>query len=269
VRGSLGVFNLFDLLQLLSQNHSKGCLNIFHPSQREGRVYFDTGRITHVSFGALTDAEALRGLLRDERGNFEFAPGRTPAKETVLVGFDNLMLSVIRELDEGTNTVEKQIPLPGELDTPAVLEAEKLSALTLAADEFAVIELIDGERSVIHISQISSLPLETVQRTLVRLASIGLIEVKKRSPRVARLVVGLSRELTGLEICVDEVILRSWDKQSGRPVKRLRMRDEEGREFVFDAIGTPDLGAYALFSNNALMRFDLRANAQVLVKPEN
>jgi hypothetical protein len=46
------------------------------------------------------------------------------------------------------------------------------------------------------------------------------------------------------------------------------MRDEGGREFVFEAITTPSLGAYALFSNNALMRFDLRANAQVLVKPE-
>jgi hypothetical protein len=264
----LGVFNLFDLLQLLSQNQSKGSLNIFHPSQREGKVYFDTGRITHVSFAAFEDAEALRALLRDERGNFEFAPGRTPAKQTVAAAFDNFMLEVIRGLDDGTSTVERHIPTPGEMDTPRVLDEQKLSALTLAADEFAVVELIDGERSVIGIAQSTALPLDVVQRALVRLASIGLVEVKKRNPRVARLVVGMSREMTGMEICVDEVILRTWDKQLGRPVKKLRMRDEAAREFVFDVIGTPDLGAYALFSNNALMRFDLRANAQVLVKPE-
>ena len=268
MRGSLGVFNLFDLLQLLSQNQSKGCLYIFHPSQREGRVYFDTGRITHVAFGATQDAEALRALLRDERGNFEFAPGRLPQSVTVTAAFDNLMLEVVRELDQGTTTVEKQFPIPGELDAPNVLDADKLSNLTLSADEFAVAEQIDGERTVIAIAQAASLPLEMVQRTLVRLSSIGLVEVKKRAPRVARLVVGLSREMTGMEICVDEVILRAWDRQFGRPVRQLRMRDEAGREFVFEAITTPSLGAYALFSNNALMRFDLRANAQVLVKPE-
>lgn len=268
MRGSLGVFNLLDLLQLLSQNQSKGSLNVFHPSQREGRIYFDGGRITHVSFGAYADAEALRVLLRDERGNFEFAPGRTPPSPTVDGAFDNFMLEVIRGLDAGTSTVERHIPTPNELDTPSVADQHKLSALTLAADEFAVVELIDGERSVIGIAQVSKLPLEVVQRALVRLASIGLVEVKKRNPRVARLVVGLSREMTGMEICVDEVILRAWDKQLGRPVTKLRMRDENAREFVFNAIGTPELGAYALFSNNALVRFDLRANAQVLVKPE-
>jgi ribosomal protein L31E len=268
VRGSLGVFNLFDLLQLLAQNQSKGCLTIYHPSQREGRVFFDSGRVTHVSYGSATDAEGLRALLRDERGNFEFIPGRSPQKPTVSAAFDNFMLEVIRELDSGTTTVEKQFPIPGELDAPRVVDEVKLSNLTLSADEFAVVERIDGERTVIAISQATNLPLEMVQRTLVRLASIGLVDVKKRAPRVARLVVGLSREMTGMEVCVDEVILRAWDRQQGRPVKRVRMRDEGGREFVFDAITTPNLGAYALFSNNAMMRYDLRANAQVLLKPE-
>jgi Domain of unknown function (DUF4388) len=268
VRGSLGVFNLFDLLQLLAQNQSKGCLTVYHPSQREGKVFFDTGRITHASFGPFVDAEALRGLLRDERGNFEFLPGRGPLKVTIEAAFDNLMLEVIRELDQGATTIERQFPTPGELDTPSVTDSQKLSNLTLAADEFAVVEQIDGDRTVVAISQATNLPLEMVQRTLVRLASVGLVAVKKRSPRVARLVVGLSREMTGMEICVDEIILRAWDRQHGRPVKRVRMRDEAGREFVFEAITTPNLGAYALFSNNAMMRFDLRANSQVLLKPE-
>lgn len=268
VRGSLGIFSLFDLLQLLAQNQSRGCLNIFHPSQREGRVYFDSGAITHVSYGSVEDIEALRALLHDERGNFEFLPGRTPPKPTINLAFDNLMLEVIREMDKGTTTIEKQHPTPSELDTPRIVNAEKLYALTLAVDEFSVAELIDGERSVISIAQTANLPLEMVQRTLVRFASLGLVEVKRRTPRVARLVVGLSREMTGMEICVDEVILRAWDRQHGRPVRKVRMRDEAGREFVFDAITTPNLGAYALFSNNAIMRFDLRANSQVLLKPE-
>jgi hypothetical protein len=46
------------------------------------------------------------------------------------------------------------------------------------------------------------------------------------------------------------------------------MRDAAGQEFVFDAFSTPNLGAYILFSSNAIMRYDLRAGMDVLVKPE-
>ncbi len=268
MRGSLGVFNLLDLLQLLSQNQSKGCLQIYHPSEREGRVFFETGRITHVSFGTTLDADALRAMLKDERGNFEFQPSKMPAKKTIDQAFDNLMLEVIRSLDDGTSTIEKQIPLPEELDAPRILDIQRVSALTMSADEFAIVQLIDGERTVVTLSQATSQPLEAVQKTLVRLSSMGLLEMKKRKARVARLVIGLSREMTGMQVCVDDVILRAWDRQHGNPIKKVRMRDEGGREFIFEAISAPNLGAYALFSNNALTRFDLRAGGNVLLKPE-
>jgi Domain of unknown function (DUF4388) len=268
MRGSLGVFNLLDLLQLLSQNQSKGCLTVFHPTEREGKVFFESGKITHVSFGNVQDIDALRAMLKDERGNFEFLPTKSPPQKTITQAFDNLMLEVIRTLDETTSTVEKKIPPPGELDSPKILDMTRLSALTLAADEFAIVQLIDGERTVVSISQATGQPLEAVQKTLVRLSSMGLLEVKKRQPRVARLVIGLSRELVDMRVCVDDVILRAWDRQHGRPVRRVRMRDDGGREFIFDAMGAPNIGAYALFSNNALMRFDLRAGGQVLLKPE-
>jgi hypothetical protein len=268
MRGSLGVFNLLDLLQLLSQNQSKGCLVVFHPSEREGRVFFEAGRITHVAFGTVTDSEALHALLKDERGNFEFQPSKVPAKKTIDQAFDNLMLEVIRSMDDGTSTIEKKIPIPEELDTPRILDVTRVAALTMSADEFAIVQLIDGERTVVTLSQATSQPLESVQRTLVRLASMGLLEVNKRKARVARLVLGLSREMTGMQVCVDDIILRAWDRQHGRPVKKVRMRDEAGREFIFEAISAPNLGAYALFSNNAFTRFDLQAGGNVLLKPE-
>ncbi|MFN3265917.1 MAG: DUF4388 domain-containing protein, partial [Deinococcales bacterium] len=223
MRGSLGVFNLLDLLQLLSQNKSKGCLMVYHPSEREGRIFFEAGRITHVAFGTAKDIEALHMLLKDERGNFEFQPAKTPAQKTINQAFDNFMLEVIRSLDNDTSTIEKQIPVPEELDSPKILDMARVSALTMSADEFAIVQLIDGQRTVVSISQATSQPLEAVQKTLVRLASMGLLEIKKRKARVARLVLGLSREMIGMQVCVDDVILRAWDRQHGRPVKKVRM----------------------------------------------
>jgi Domain of unknown function (DUF4388) len=269
VRGSLGIFNLLDLLQLLGSNQSKGCLSVHHPSEREGRVFFDAGHVVFAQFGTLEDAVAVRAMLHDERGNFEFIPGRTPQKKTINVSLDNFLFEVIRELDENTKvTVEKKVLPPNELDAPRILDNARISSLTLSADEFSVIELIDGERSVSAIAQAAKQPLDVVQTVLIRFSSLGLVDVKKRSPRIARLVIGLSRELTDMRVCVDEVILRAWDRQHGRPVSKIRMRDTAGQEFVFEAFGTPNLGAYLLFSSNAIMRYDLHAGAQVLVKPE-
>jgi Domain of unknown function (DUF4388) len=269
VRGSLGIFSLLDLLQLLGSNQSKGLLSIHHPSNREGRVYFDAGRVIFAQFDTLEDAEAVRAMLRDERGNFEFIPGRTPAKKTIAASLDNFLFEVIRELDEGTKTtVEKKIPPPNDFDAPRILDNDRISSLTLSADEFSVIELIDGERSVAGIAQIANQPLELVQTVLIRFSSLGLVDVKKRSPRIARLVIGLSRELTDMRVCVDQIIMQAWDRQHGRPVSKIRMRDTAGQEFVFEAFGTPNLGAYLLFSSNAIMRYDLHAGDQVLVKPE-
>jgi Domain of unknown function (DUF4388) len=269
VRGSLGIFSLLDLLQLLGSNQSKGCLSIHHPTDREGRVFFDAGRVVFAQFGTLEDAPAVRAMLRDERGNFEFIPGRTPLKKTIDVSLDNFLFEVIRELDENTKvTVEKIILPPNELDAPRILDNARISSLTLSADEFSVIELIDGERSVSAIAQAAKQPLDLVQTVLIRFSSLGLVDVKKRSPRIARLVIGLSRELTDMRVCVDQIIMQAWDRQHGRPVSKIRMRDTAGQEFVFEAFGTPNLGAYLLFSSNAIMRYDLHAGAQVLVKPE-
>ena len=268
MRGSLGIFSLLDLLQLLGRNQSKGCLSIHHPSEREGQVFFEAGKVVYAKFGTHEDVAAVRSLLRDERGNFEFIPGRTPLKKTISSSLDNFLFEVIRELDNGTKTTEQLILPPEELDSPRIIDSNRIGSLTLSADEFSVIELIDGERSVTGISQISKQPLELVQRVLVRFASLGLVEIKKRQPRIARLVIGLSRELTDMRVCLDEAIMKTWARQHRRPVTKIRMRDSAAQEFVFDAFSTPNLGAYILFSSNAIMRYDLQAGAQVLVKPE-
>jgi Domain of unknown function (DUF4388) len=76
----LGVFNLLDLIQLLAQNNSRGYLGIHHPSQGEGRFYLEEGKLTHASFAGTHDLAALRAVLQDERGSFEFVPNQVPTR---------------------------------------------------------------------------------------------------------------------------------------------------------------------------------------------
>lgn len=268
MRGALGLFSLVDLLQLLGSNQSRGYLAVHHPTRGEGRVYLNAGRVVHAHFDGRTDLEALRTILSDERGNFEFLPGRPAPTETIDASLDNLLLQAIRGLGTEPRSEDKEIPPPDELDVPSVKDLDRISRLTLSADEFAVVERLDGRRSVLALAHAAGLPVQRVQRVLMRLASLGVLDVKKRLPRVARLTLGLSREITDMRAFLDLVILRTWARQHGQDVTRVRLREESGREIVLDAGGAPDVGAYLLLSSNALLRYGLAAQVSVLVKPE-
>jgi Domain of unknown function (DUF4388) len=268
VRGSLGVFNLLDLIQLLAQNNSRGYLGIHHPSQGEGRFYLEDGKLTHASFAGVHDLAALRAVLHDERGSFEFVPHQLPTQKTITASLDNLLLQAVRSLSDAPRHEEKQTPRPDEVDVPRVLHKERLMSVELSTDERLVVDQINGQRSAGELAEVCGQPLGQVRDVLVRLAALGLLEVKKRPPRVARLVIGLSHDLVGLEAAVDTTIIKTWERQHGRRVKKIRIREESGREFVFPTVAAPNLGAYLLFSSNAMMRFTLHAGASVLVKPE-
>lgn len=262
------MFNLVDLIQLLAQNNSRGYLGIHHPAQGEGRFYMEDGKLTHASFAGTHDLEALRMALMDERGSFEFVPNQLPTRKTITSSLDNLLLRAVRELSNAPRHEEKQTPRPDEVDVPRVLDKVRLKSVELSDEERSVVNQIDGRRSTAELSEACAQPFEDVQDVLVRLTALGLLEVKKRQPRVARLVIGLSHDLFGLEAAVDSTIIKTWERQHGHRVKKIRVREESGREFVFPAFSAPNLGAYLLFSSNAMMRFTLHAGASVLVKPE-
>jgi Domain of unknown function (DUF4388) len=271
MRGSLGIFNLVDLLQLLAANQSKGLLTVFHPSRGECRMYLDgSGRLLHAAFDDLEGIPAIKSILKDEHGNFEFLPNLAPTVKSIDANLDNVLFQAIRELEsQKTQTVaEKHIAPPQELDTPRVKSMDRLSNLTLSGEEFAVIERMDGQLSALGIAQATGLPLERVQTILTRLASISMIEIKRREVRIAQLVIGLSRELVGTEACIDEAILNAWERQANKKVRGIRIREKSGREIVFPTISRPGLGAYLLLSNNSFMQFGLQAGKSVLAKPE-
>jgi hypothetical protein len=102
VRGTLGLLDLVDLLQLLARNGSRGCLAVLHPSGREARVYLRDGRVVGATFGDARDVQAVRALLADQRGSFEFLPGVAPATETVTSGLDEFLFAAIRALGNST-----------------------------------------------------------------------------------------------------------------------------------------------------------------------
>src|SRR5690606_14912365 len=98
VTGTLGLFSLVDLFQLLSSARRSGRLTIDHPRGR-GRVYFEKGVVVHADFAGLVGEEAVYALFADERGTFEFRIGMPAPEQTVTTSTENLVLEAVRRLD--------------------------------------------------------------------------------------------------------------------------------------------------------------------------
>src|SRR5690606_23940669 len=71
VTGTLGLFSLVDLFQLLAAARRSGRLSIDHPSG-PAKVFFDKGQVVHAEFQGIAGEEAVYAIFADERGTFEF-----------------------------------------------------------------------------------------------------------------------------------------------------------------------------------------------------
>ena len=97
--GTLGLFSLVDLFQLLAASSRSGRLTVDHP-EGQARVYFEEGLAVHAEFAGRSGEEAVFALFADEQGSFEFMLG-VPAPQTSITSrTENLVLEASRRLDE-------------------------------------------------------------------------------------------------------------------------------------------------------------------------
>lgn len=263
--GTLGLFSLVDLFQLLSSSQRSGRLGVDHPAGR-ARVYFDKGQVVHAEFGELKGEEAVYALFADERGSFEFRLGLPPPDTTIDCGTENLVLEAIRRLDEarrdgGPTIARDAVPV---LDTTF----ERAEELTLSEEERKVLAHVNGQRNVTRIALDAGLDPDDTLAIVERLGSIGVLKMRGRRPRTARLVARLGdTDLAAGVAGLDPGILSTWQRATGSWPDRIACRREDGKVLVFQASAVEGAGPYILFSRDTLFRSDLAANEALLVRP--
>jgi len=265
VTGTLGLFSLVDLFQLLSSAQRSGRLGIDHPAGL-ARVYFDKGQVVHAEFGELRGEEAVYALFTDERGSFEFRLGIPAPEASIAAGTENLVLEAIRRLDEarresGPTVARDAVPT---LDT----SYERAAELTLNEDERQVLGHVNGQRNVTRIALDASLDPDDTLAIVERLTRIGVLKMRGRRARTARLVARLSgTDLPAGAAGLDPGILTTWQRATGTRPERVACRRQDGKVLVFQATAVDGAGPYILFSRDTLFRSDLAANEALLVRP--
>ena len=262
--GTLGLFSLVDLFQLLSSATRTGRLAVEHPTAL-AKVYFDRGHVVHAEFGDLEGSDAIFALFDDERGSFEFTIGLPAPRRTIEMSTENLVLEAIRRLDEARrDTVEGTVPR-----TAVPLFTDKdATKLTLTPNELQILQRIDGRRNVTQLAEDAGAEPELVMAVVGRLVKVGTLRLRTSGPRTARLVTRLSSErMARGAVGVDIGILTNWQRSLGYRPERVACKTEGGRVLTFPVHPVEGAGPYMHVTREMVFQSGLRADETLLVKP--
>jgi DNA-binding MarR family transcriptional regulator len=262
--GTLGLFSLVDLFQLLASSSRTGRLAVEHPSGK-ARVYFDKGRVVHAEFNTLIGEEAVHALFADERGSFEFQIGLPAPEESVQTSTENLMLESIRRLDEALR--DSNI-IPNEAVVSFADGVSLNDPLNLQAQEIALLKFVDGSSTLVQLAERAQEDPMDVKRIVDRLMKAGVLKLREKKVRTARLIVQLAKqELAVGTVGIDPSIMSAWETALGRSVDLVACKRDDGQVYSFRALGVSQAGANIVMSRVTMTKAGIAVNTALLVKP--
>ncbi|MGL4610640.1 MAG: DUF4388 domain-containing protein [Trueperaceae bacterium] len=262
--GTLGLFSLVDLFQLLASSSRTGRLAIEHPTGK-ARVYFEKGRVVHAEFNHYVGEEAVYSLFADERGSFEFQIGLPAPEETVQNSTENLMLEAIRRLDE---SLRDSNIIPDEAVISFADGVSLSDPLNLQAQEVSLLKFVDGSSTLAQLAERSGEDPMDIKRIVDRLMKAGVLKLREKKVRTARLTVQLSKqELPVGTVGIDPSIMTTWEKTMGRSIEIVACKREDGQVYSFKAASVAGAGSHIVMSRVTMTRAGISVNVPLLVKP--
>lgn len=265
--GTLGLFSLVDLFQLIAASARTGRLGVFHP-EGNARIYFQEGQVVHAEFNDIEGEAAVYTLFEDERGSFDFQMGIPASKRSVQTSTENLLLEIIRRLDEAKRDGDTVAEVSAEAIPTFAETAADTTKLTFESYELDVVKLIDGRLEIQEIAARLGLNLSDTKRVVNRLVKLGMVKLRSRRPRTARLVVQLTHEpLPRGTVAVESNIYANWTRNLGFEPEKVACRRANGHVDIFAVKPLEGVGPYLLLSRETLFGSDISVNITLLVKP--
>jgi hypothetical protein len=142
--------------------------------------------------------ELLYSLLSWETGSFKFYEDQFPTEEeiTVALSVENVILEGLRRLDEA-NMVRETLPDLKTVYTISASQKGRQRDVSLKADEWNIMALVDGHRSLEDVCKLAPCAREEALRYLAHLKLAGIITKTERkagatSPHLEKMVERLA-----------------------------------------------------------------------------
>ena len=202
-----GVITSNQLMKALDEQANSG--------GRLGEVLLSSGLVFEDQLESAVRAQiedAVFDLLRWELGEFSWTAGETVEPEVALsVSVENLIMEASRRLDE-LDVIKRKIPSEHTVLNMAPAPPEGAVEINITPDEWRVMVLVNGNRSVLEIAETVGLDVFQAMRTLYGLVSAGLIE----APGGVEQDVDAEAEAYAVE--VDEAPADTFDEASADEV---------------------------------------------------
>ncbi len=177
-QGSLKELPLPDIIQLVSVSGKTGKFTLSREADR-GFIYLKNGQMVHATVADLIGEEAIYALAIWNQGEFQFAPGEEPERQTITKSNTNLLMEAARRLDEW-RVLSKKIPSVDVV--PELLAREnRHEQITLNPQEWMLITRIDGHRTIAEIGRALNMSSFDVAKILYGMITGELVELKKKS----------------------------------------------------------------------------------------
>jgi len=268
VTGTLGLFSLVDLFQLLAASKRTGRLSVQHPLG-PARFYFDRGELRHAEFHALEGAAAVDILFGDERGTFAFVAGLPAPKVTVQGSTEAIVLDALRRLDEARRGDEAPPTLAvGRDAVPYGVDEGGSAGATLSEAERRVVAAVNGHWTVARIGAELDVDPDEVAAAVARLVQVGFLRLRTRRPRTAQLVVVLAPPTVPDDrVGVDAGIVRAWREVTGADLAEVALRLSDKTAIAVPLIAVAGAGPHLQVPRALLVRLGLRVDDTVLARP--
>lgn len=173
--GKLEVFNVVDILQMLSMTKRNGALTL-RSGQKEGSIYIKDGRVVDANLERWRGVSAVNKILTWKEGNFEFHEGAKSPGETINVRTDNLLLDGLRRLDEWKHL---QGGAKGGKIRFSIQSSDPLIRRGLSAEEQKFLGLIDGRRSLKEVAKAGNFTEEGALAIASELFLTGILDTEE------------------------------------------------------------------------------------------
>ncbi|MCK4576604.1 DUF4388 domain-containing protein [candidate division WOR-3 bacterium] len=177
LQGNLEDFDLTDVLQLIHLGKKNGALEI-ETLENRGEIYFENGKVVYAKTKEMIGEESIHYILRWTKGKFVFSPEKRAPEKRMNIPIQNLILDAAKQIDEWKR-IEKIVPsvemIVDFVEDPDVSSEE----INLSPDEWKILSLITGERSIRDVAQLAKLTEFNTAKIFYGLISSGLVNLKR------------------------------------------------------------------------------------------
>jgi hypothetical protein len=215
-------------------------------TKRLGQILIEKGFINRVDLEKVVKEqveELIYSILAWDDGTFKFYENQHPTQEeiTVSISAENAILEGYRRIDE-LNRVKEALPDFDNVLAIALAPVERRKDVSLQSEEWNLLALVNGRRTVNDIVDISNLPrIETLQK-LATLKLAGLITVSGKqaqeetdrlavtADRVGRLLEEYLRHKTARDVVEKTTVQSVGEPENSRLEKSRLSGDRLGED---------------------------------------